>query len=504
MYNLRCSQFPLFAMLFKKKSLLPPNFLAGFSFDSVQSELEMGALFFFSFCCILLLFPLQYFQGLGILLLALLLLVAVLIKIEWGIYALGIFAFFQGWEFAFSDYQLTRNIAFLSSLNAPLVDFIALVLLPCSIIALFVQASKRKFSWAHLRWPAFWYASFLLIGLVSAMHANILPHSASIKFLLRPMLFVFLSYILLPHFFLQSQTALHRLLTLWFWIGCAIALFGLSSLLVVQGAGWVRIQPYGIGSFAPLGVNHNLIAEVLVALIPIGFWLMWQERKNNPEAPFQILSFYFVGTGLMTLVALGTLSRAAWITLFVEGVAFSLLFQDEFKILWNRVKHLLMPFFILGVILFLYMTVFLTSNVVRSSDSSRIEVTKIVSFYVNRSPLFGYGPGSFMPIIQDTYVHTVEFGDALDAHGFIQKILLEEGWLGFICFAAFLLSVLFLLYQEQKKSTEMLPKFLFVMAVGAMVFQLFNTSYFNSVLWMPLGVALTNIGVQRKKISFQK
>lgn len=37
------------------------------------------------------------------------------------------------------------------------------------------------------------------------------------------------------------------------------------------------------------------------------------------------------------------------------------------------------------------------------------------------------------------------------------------------------------------------------MTLGITVFQLFDTSYFNSLLWMPLGVALAAVGVLQEK-----
>lgn len=491
-------------MLFKKRDPEAPNFLSSYPFSSPQAEFEAGAMFLFVFLSVLLLFPFQQFQQLGVFLLGLLVLGALVIKVEWGIYALAFFAFFHGWEIAFSDYQFTQNISFLNSLNAPLVDFIALILLPCIALAFLFRIVRKQVSWAHLKIPTFFYACFLVVALVSALNTHTLAQGESLKYLGRPLVFIFFAFIFLPHFFIQSEVVLKRIIKMWFWLGVGIALFGLSSLFMVQQSGWLRIQPYGIGSFAPLGVNHNLIAQVLIALVPTGLWLMWEKRRKTQEEDSTAVtqrkfSEYLFGTGLMVVVLLGTLSRAAWISLFVQMVALFFLFRDQGRVLLEKAKKFTFPLIVLGAIFLIYMGFFLSSHVVSSSNSSRVEVTKIVMFYTHRAPWIGHGPGSFIPIIQDTYVHSVEFGDALDAHGLVQKMLMEEGILGLLFFGLFLVSSLYVVYSAQKKNKNPLLKILFVMTLGIMVFQLFDTSYFNSLLWMPLGVALTAVGVLQEK-----
>lgn len=493
-YTLACRMF------FRKKNSLPPNFLSLLKFSSPWTELEVGSFFLFLFLCILFVFPFQEAQSLGIFLLGGVFLLALLLKIEWGVYALGIFSFFHGWEIAFAQYNFTRNIALLNALNAPVVDFISAFLLVFMGLGFLFRILKKQVSFEHLRWPALWYGGFLLVSLWSATHAWIIGTGDSLRAVGRPLIFLFACFIFLPHLCIQNERVLHRFLKLWFWVGVGIALFGLSSLFVVQSSGWVRIQPYGIGSFAPLGVNHNLIAEVLVAIVPIGIWLMWEQRKKEKsEAGRFKLSISLIGTGLMFLVGLGTLSRAAWITFAVEAVALFFLFREQGKILLNKVRHLVVPLALLACVGLAYMGIFLTSSVVSSSDVSRLEVTKMVIFYATRAPVFGYGPGSFIPVLSDTFVHIVEFGDPLDAHGFIQKVVLEEGFLGLAFFILFLLSILVILFRTQKQNTDVLSKVLFLMCLGAITFQLFNTSYFNSVMWLPLGIALTSVGILKKK-----
>jgi len=66
------------------------------------------------------------------------------IRLELGIYLLAFFAMFQGWEVNFSQYSWAESIPFITQLNAPLVDFLALFLLFSFIIAWSFKIIKLK------------------------------------------------------------------------------------------------------------------------------------------------------------------------------------------------------------------------------------------------------------------------------------------------------------------------------------------------------------------------
>jgi O-antigen ligase len=107
----------------------------------------------------------------------------------------------------------------------------------------------------------------------------------------------------------------------------------------------------------------------------------------------------------------------------------------------------------------------------------------------------------YIPIFESTQDYVQEFGEALESHGFMQKILLEEGMVGLILFLSILLYVLWRLWRVIHQSTNtVLSRMFLVMVVGAMIFQLFNTSYFISVMWMPIGVALAHSKLFYKEV----
>jgi O-antigen ligase len=196
------------------------------------------------------------------------------------------------------------------------------------------------------------------------------------------------------------------------------------------------------------------------------------------------------------------LSRAGWISVTVQVLLGGWLLMPYLKSFLQKAgAYLLWGGAVVGMVIGVYMIFFLRSSVVSSSDTARFTTTEIVWFYAKRSPLWGYGPGMYIPIFESTQDYVQEFGEALESHGFMQKILLEEGMVGLILFLSILLYVLWRLWRVIHQSTNtVLSRMFLVMVVGAMIFQLFNTSYFISVMWMPIGVALAHSKLFYKEV----
>ena len=83
----------------------------------------------------------------------------------------------------------------------------------------------------------------------------------------------------------------------------------------------------------------------------------------------------------------------------------------------------------------------------------------------------------------------------MDAHGLIQKMLVETGLFGLLAFVSFLGWVVWTLIKRVRD--DVFYQALLCMVAGALVFQLFNTSYLNSVLWLPIGMALAGVALKK-------
>jgi O-antigen ligase len=444
----------------------------------------LGALLLL-FSGILILFPLQTYPEVGIGLLALMIIFVMLTRLTWGMYLISAVSFFHGWEIAFANQDWAKNIWYLASLNAPLVDFIAVFVFGVLSLAIALRlhpVSKKVLN--TLKWPTIGYSLFLLTALVSVRFAYDHEVMWSLKYFFRALVFVYLMFVIAPVLLIETKEILLQTLRIWFWVGIIIAVFGLTSLFVVSATGLPQVTPYGIGSFAPLGYNHNLLAEALVAIIPIGVFFSFRSKVDK---------LYLWGTFLMIFVALLTLSRAAWFAIALECALGIGLFYQQFRLWLRRQPPVVFPAIVIGLTVILYFGVFLLSRATTSSTEARLDMTRIVLFYTADSPFIGYGPGMYTEIFGNTALYRLEYGDVLDAHGFIQKILLEEGTVGlmFFCFAIALIAYqVFRSFKISSSSDTLLFAMLFVMILGEVFFQIFNTSYFNSVLWLPLGVAL--------------
>ncbi|NCS72424.1 MAG: O-antigen ligase family protein [Candidatus Magasanikbacteria bacterium] len=424
-----------------------------------------------------------------------------IVKIEYLFYALISVSFFHGWEIDFGDYNFTRGIPYINTVNAPLSDFLAIFLLFSLFFSWIFGFKKLEFKKLKKIWPVFLaYAVFLLIAFISTRGAYDGSIVESTTYWLRPLIFVSIVYLILPILLIKDKKTFMNVLYLWFGVGLLVSFYGFMSLIVDPSVGWTRVHPFALWKgFTPLGINHNVIAEPLVMIIPIGIYLWYQQKKN----------WIAFATLFMLVIALGTLSRAAWLALLVSFVAFVYIYRKQMQRFVP--KNILSVSLIVATILLpivLYMSIFLTSGTVKSSNYSRWELTDMAVFYTLKKPLIGYGPGSFVNIVKDNYLFRSEFGDPLDSHGIIQKLLVEEGVLGLVAFSVFIFFILWYTWRAMKnvktQDNKYLLATLFVMMLGSLTFQLFNTSYFLAVLWLPLGISLTTTifylnYVERKK-----
>ncbi len=405
-----------------------------------------------------------------------------------GFFALISLGFFLGLTLDFSTFTWAKPLPFLAQLNAPLVEFLALAALVALSIAWLVNSapvSARLF--VDRLWGFRFYGVFIAIAFLSTLTVFDGLVYESMRYVVRVLCFAYLAFFWFPLIMIRNRKTLDMVVTIWSILGIAIALFGFSSLFLAPQASVIRLVPYGFFGFAPLLYNHNLLAEPLVALLPIVGAVALRKTGYARTG-------YLVGAWLVALAALLTLSRAAWLALIVQLVALcALLWQTHTKarvaVLARRLGIVALVFIpILG-----YMAYFLQTSIVSSSNSARYAASEVAWFYTLRHPVIGNGPGSYQKLLGDTYAYTLDFGDPLEAHGFIQKILVEEGFLGLSFFLLFLMAILVFLYDKQATVAEEdrpLAIAFFLMPLGMMVFELFNTSYFQSVFWLPLGVAV--------------
>jgi len=376
---------------------------------------------------------------------------------------------------------------FSGSADFALVDGIAIVLFLAWLIKSIYLWKIRGFDRWQIYFPgAIFFSAFIGVALLSVFMAGE-DWQQSFKYCVRPIMFFYLVFLVLPYNLIRSKIELRRVFQIFYGAGIFSAFLGLISLFILPTAGILtRAAPIAFWGISPLGENHNLLAEVLIAALPIGMILF-----HNSKTKWSSLGLA-LGNGLIFVIALLTFARTAWIAiLFMAIVYFALIYQKK---LVKISKYILVLILLLAPVI-VYMYIFSTSYVALSSTEARLMLSEIAVQMFSASPVLGQGAGMFMNYVGATNLFTFEFGQPMEAHGVLQKVMGEMGLAGLIALASMFGYVIVRLAKSFKNlpwasQGKYIVALSLVMAVGSICYQLFNTNYYNSKLWIPLALAL--------------
>ncbi|MDD4994916.1 MAG: O-antigen ligase family protein [Patescibacteria group bacterium] len=383
---------------------------------------------------------------------------------------------------------------FAGSLDFPLVDGIAMILFAAWLMKSLYLWKVKKFDRWQIYFPGImFFGAFIFVALASVSMAGE-SWMQSLKYCIRPIMFFYLMYLVLPYNLIRSREIFQRCLQFFYSAGIISAMIGFVSLFILPATGLLRrATPIGFFGVSPLGENHNLLAEILVAAFPIGM-ILFRQAKDKWTSLGLIL-----GNILILIIALLTFARTAWIAIALEILIYLVLVYR--KELQRYLKYIFVP--ILLVLPFMiYMYVFSTSYVAQSSTQTRLMLSEIALNLLQSSPILGHGAGMFVENVANTYLFTLEFGQAMDAHGVLQKVGAEMGIAGLLALAfmfGFIIVRLlrsYLLLPATSQGRYIVISCL-VMAAGSMTYQLFNTNYYSPKLWIPLALALAATKVFR-------
>lgn len=400
---------------------------------------------------------------------------------------------FVGVIIDFSQIPFLRTVPVLGTVDAPVGDIVALFVLGAWIVKTLhtlvretERVSVRRSLIDTLRLPAigaalvFWFS-----GVVSIVHTPEQWLSKSVKYLLRPIVFFYVTYVLALVNIIRSERLLRLALWCMWSAGVIGALFGIVSFFVVPPVGFPRATVFAIGAMAPFGENHNLLAETLIATAPVGLALMQWYTKRRARA------WIIVGSLVQVVIALLTFARTAWIALLLQAFIW---FITAGRVRAGKLLRRVAPALILFIPLAIIMTTVSLSEVVASSTMTRADMARISLFYFARNPIIGQGVGTYVPSLWTIFSFTRDYGAALDAHGVVWKLLFEQGALGLLAFAALVGACFYRVYRSWQSvywsSGRIIMQSMLIMMSGAAVYQVFNTMYYTSKLWVPMGVGL--------------
>src|SRR3989338_4149500 len=338
-----------------------------------------------------------------------------------------------GWQVSLTRIRpFLEDYSWIANINAPAVDFWGIALLVA--FGIFFIRSWLEGKTSRLRLPGFlWYGLFLVTALLSLTKLPSEEFFGGIKYLFRFVVFAYAVYVFPAVNILSRKTLWERCLRVLFGVGVFAALMGVVSLFrgVWMEWGFVRAVPFDIFGWAPFGYQHILLAEVLTGALPIGIYLINRETHKHKKR------WLIAATLLILIIDLLTLSRAAWLTLFVAATVFVFVTYKKQEVTrwFQSLRWMLFP---LAALVIYTGVFFVVHPSVSSSTHARAMMTEISLDLFTRSPIIGHGVGSFVSRLGDVELFRLEFGDPLDAHGVIQKIAVEQGLLGLVTFFCFL------------------------------------------------------------------
>jgi O-antigen ligase len=343
------------------------------------------------------------------------------------------------------------------------------------------------------KFPGWQFFIAVAIAGVLAIINNQYPLPA-FKYWLRPILFFYLTYILLPVNIIQTKTELKRIMKLMVGTGLVAGVLGLLGVFFGEGF-WFLGRAGGLSIFGvnPLGGNHNAVAEVLIAILPMAFVLYILMRKIQHRGWYLLAILFSMGVILLTF------SRSGWLALVIMLL---ILYFARFSKKFDKRSAILVFVVVAIVVLTFYALIWSQVEEVRGSTSSRWLMTGVAWHNFLDRPIIGNGLNTFNEIVGGTFVYFVEFGDPLDSHGFLQKVMTEMGLLGLFSFISMLGYFGYeyvKAYNRAEKKERLIVLGFIMMFCGVVFFQLFSTSYYIVKMWLPIGVGLVGVKLYSQK-----
>ncbi len=392
---------------------------------------------------------------------------------------------FIGWVVSLSTgtVEIGERV-FGGSIDVPMADLIALIALAAwAFRLLFVWHKRKQNDWKP------WLPLGVSFGLLVAAHLLSVFSLAEpnplvvIKYSLRPVLFSYMAWVLLPANFLRSRRRFLTTLGIIISSGFIFALDGLRSLFVFDDA-LHRARPLPIFGISPIGTNHNVLAEWLVFVAPIALCAAQLiEDKRARRIMYGI-------AGFITLIALLTFARSAWITLVIQVAC--LIYFNYRRELKRHLRSLITAVVLVSP-LAVYMVAFSSRTEIQGSTDARKMLAGIAWSLFTNNPLVGAGAGTFVERVGATWIFAYEFGAPLDSHGILQKLIAETGLVGLAAFGILLVVLgrwCWRMWNAFKVDSVERRAFacLVVATVGAFSYQIFNTTYWSAKLWLPVGI----------------
>jgi O-antigen ligase len=196
-----------------------------------------------------------------------------------------------------------------------------------------------------------------------------------------------------------------------------------------------------------------------------------------------------------------TFSRTGWLVLFIELLLLSVFYYQVNVRSWLR-KYWWIFIWLAMVIIFYWFTLGQTNFVTSSNEARLAMIERSWQLFLDH-PLIGNGVGTWQAIISNDVYYVYEFGQPLEQHGVIWKLLAEQGIVGL---AVWLGVAAYLIYLPWRRWRQLTPDnhwrwpviVAWLVIIGQFIFQLFDTGYYSAKMWLPVGLAMVLLNFARE------
>ncbi len=352
---------------------------------------------------------------------------------------------------------------------------------------LFLWRGRRDRNWEPWLPLLLPFCLLIIAHLISGFSEGEPAWGELLKYVMRYLVFVYLTSIALVVNFVRSKKRLIDALIVLLMVGVFFAFDGLRNMISFDGGfSLSRAMPGPILEVNPLGGNQHSLAEVELIAIGCGLALTSLIKAGQWKRIIQ------AACALMGAIVILTFSRTAWIIVPIQlAILFSTIWRDAFK---KYARELLLVGLLILPLAGIQLTYSLSSGAISSIDS-RSMITDIAYELFVGSPWIGVGAGTFVDRVAHTEAYGIEFGAALDAHGLLQKVAAETGLLGLAALALVFLALFNEMRYVYHKLTPGHPEteaylYLVVGMIGMIGYELTSTTYWTPRLWLPIGLVL--------------
>ncbi len=375
-------------------------------------------------------------------------------------------------------------------IDAFVVFFIFIILVKYLFTYLFDRINFNKIKFPVLKV----FVLFFFSGLISII--NSFDISFSFIYLIRFIAFCYIGYIVLPTNILKDKKELQNVI---FILLLTSLITEAVQFLYVYKEGFRadfrgQISSITFKGIYPFGENHNLLAEVYTVGIFSAMYLFYTAKNMTWR-------FVYTMSLMVILVAdLFILSRSAFLSVLVAtGFLFVIYpFIRENKSIKTAAFEMgfrAFSIFVFIIVSLGFYTNFINQtniNEVKSSSDARVDMTKSSVSIFLKNPIIGNGMANFKMLLGDDKEYIKNYYIALDSHGVVQKILVEQGVVGIVTFSVFIIALFVMYFRAIKNISSyddrMALSIVFSIFVAAFFLQLFNTTYYTYRLWMPIGL----------------